>query len=112
MRHTLICIFAAALSLAVLTGCQGSNGGNMRRARLIANENIQLKKQLEEKDRQIEDLQQQIADLEAEREQTHEEFGKTTIATLQIVSDTENRNQELTVENEKLKQELENLKAR
>jgi len=112
MRHMTIVVLTALLGTLVLAGCRESDATQIRKARLVANENIQLKKQLAEKDAQIQDLKKQIEKIEAEKAQADEEFGFTTIKTLQMVAETEERNQALTEENEKLKEEIESLKAR
>ena len=112
MRYITIVLLTAVLGTLVLAGCQKSDAGQIRKARLIANENIQLKKQLAEKDAQIQDLKKQIEKIEAEKAKADEKFGSTTIKTLRMLAETEERNQALTEENEKLKEEIESLKAR
>ena len=111
MRQVTIVILIAALSILLLTGCQKSNASQVRRARLVVDENLQLKKQLEEKNQLIEDLGKQIEEKEAEMAKAEENFGTTTIQTLQMVADTEKRNQDLLLENAKLKEKLEKLKT-
>ncbi|MDH4202042.1 MAG: hypothetical protein OEV87_04045 [Phycisphaerae bacterium] len=112
MRHMTIVVLTAVLGTFLLTGCQKSDASQIRKARLVANENLQLKKQLAEKDAQIQDLKKQIEEIEAEKAKADEKFGSTTIKTLQMLAETEDRNQALTLENEKLKEEIESLKAR
>ena len=112
MRHTTIVLLTALLGTLLLAGCQKSDSSQIRKARLVANENLQLKRQLAEKDTQIEDLKKQIEKIEAEKAKADEEFGSTTIKTLQMVAETEKRNQALAEENEKLKKEIEQQKAR
>ncbi len=111
MRHFVVILFISVLGVLLMSGCQESESTQIRRARLIANENIQLKKQLKEKDQQIEELKKQIEELIAKSEKEQEQFGNTTLQTLQMLGETENRNQALTLENEKLKEELEKLKG-
>ena len=111
MRQFTIVLFVSLLGVLLLAGCQESESTQIRRARVVANENLQLKQDLKEKDQQIEELKKQIEEIEAKNAKEHEKFGNTTIKTLQMLSQTENRNQALTLENEKLKEELEKLKA-
>ena len=111
MRHIVIVLAIAVLGVSTLSGCQESESNQIRRARLVANENMKLKKQLAEKDRQIEELNKQIEKIEAERAKDHDEFGEATIKTLQMVADSETENQALREEVEKLKEELKKLKA-
>ena len=111
MRQITIVIVISVLGILLLTGCQESEASQIRRARVIASENMQLKQDLEEKDKQIEELKKQIEDMNIENAETHEEFGKMTTATLQILVDTETLNQALKLENERLKKEIEKLKT-
>ena len=111
MKQITVVMVIAAMGLLWLTGCQKSGNTQIRRARLVANENIQLKKQLQDKDKQIEDLKKEIEEVQAKNAKEHEEFGNTTLKTLQMLADIENNNQALTLENEKLKEELEKLKS-
>lgn len=110
MKQAMFFLLLASISLFVLTGCQESEANQIRRARVIANENIQLKKQLAEKDQHIAELNKQIEELNAEIAEKDETFGNTTLRTLQMVSESEKQNQELMLENKKLKAELEKLK--
>jgi predicted metal-binding transcription factor (methanogenesis marker protein 9) len=112
MKRMAIVLLTAAFGTLLWAGCQKSDASQIRKARVVANENLQLKKQLAEKDTPIQDLKKQIKEIEAEKAKADEEFGSTTIKTLQMVSETEDRNQALTLENEKLKEEPEKLKAR
>ena len=56
MRHITLVIVISVLSVLFLTGCQESDSSQIRRARLVANENLQLQENLKEKDQQIEEL--------------------------------------------------------
>ncbi|MEN8127785.1 MAG: hypothetical protein ABFR90_08265 [Planctomycetota bacterium] len=110
MRHVAIVIAIMALGLPALSGCQKSDASQIRRARIVANENLQLEKQLEEKDRQIEELTNQIESLEAEKAEVIEQSGEASIKTLRMLLDSENRAEGLVIENRKLQEELEKLK--
>ena len=111
MRQFAIVLLVSVLAVVLLSGCQESDARQIRRARVIGNENLQLKQDLKEKDQQIEELKKQIEEIEADRAKENEKFGNMTIKTLQMLSETENRNQALTLENKKLKEELEKSKA-
>ena len=111
MRQIVIALFILLLSLPLLTGCQESRSGQIRRARLIADENLELKKELKQKDEQIADLKKQIEQIEAKIAEERKKFGDMTLKTLQILAESEKKNQALTAENQKLKEELEKLKA-
>ena len=111
MKHITVITFVAALSILFLAGCQESEAGQTRRARLIANENLQLQEQLTEKNNEIKDLKKLIEEMEAEKAKTHEEFGETITNVMQIATEVEKQNEILLVENEKLKEELKKLKT-
>ncbi|MHC5118347.1 MAG: hypothetical protein ACYSQY_15040 [Planctomycetota bacterium] len=64
MKQLTIVLFISALATLLLTGCQESDSSQIRRARLIATENMQLKQDLEDRDQQIEELKAQIEALE------------------------------------------------
>ena len=111
MRHIAIVIGITVLGLWALSGCQESDASQIRRARLVANENIQLKKQLEEKDQQIEKLKKQILEIEEKTAKSVEQAGNTSIKSMRLLLESEKNNEALILENQKLKEELEKLKA-
>ena len=94
-------------------GCQEaeSDAALVRRARLVANENITLKKQLDEKDQQIARLEQQIEKLEQEKHKITKDTGEATLRMLQITAEAEQRATFLREENERLKQKLQELQS-
>ena len=113
MRRILTATVVFLTITALLGGCGGSVGSEsaqIRRARMVGNENLKLNKQIDEKDRQIKKLEEKIAGLETEKEKIQQKCGDANSMVLQMVSDSEKRNQELTVENQTLKEELEKLK--
>ena len=96
--------------MALLSGCSGSatsESAQISRARMVGNENLKLKKQLADKDLQIKDLKKKNSDLEAEKAKIIQDSGDTNIKVMRIVAETEKRNQELTAENQTLKEQLE-----
>lgn len=110
MRQITVLTVMIAMAAILLAGCQESESNMIRKARLVGSENIQLKKQLAEKDKEIQGLKDEIARLEKEKAREHEEFGNTTIKTLQIMAETQAQYDILAAENKKLKEELEKLK--
>ncbi len=111
MKQFAIVIVVSVLSVLLLTGCQESDAHQIRKARVIGNENLQLKKQLEEKDQQIEELTTQIEALEVEKAKVIEQSGETSIKTLRMLLESEKRAEAIVIENRKLEEELEKLKA-
>jgi hypothetical protein len=114
MNRIMIALMAACIVLVSLTGCQESEGSDtalIQRARLVGNENLQLKKQLEEKDQLIAQLKENIEQLEIDKAEAARKAGDANFRIMQIVAETEKRNEALTQENEKLKNQLEELKS-
>lgn len=111
MRPITIVIFISALAPLLLTGCQESDSSQIRRARLIATENMQLKQDLEDRDQQIEELKAQIEALELENANVIEQSGEASIKTLRMLLESEKRAEAIVIENRKLEEELERLKA-
>ena len=111
MKQFAIVIVVSVLCVLLLTGCQESDAHQIRKARVIGNENLQLKKQLEEKDQQIEELTTQIEALEVEKAKVIEQSGETSIKTLRMLLESEKRAEAIVIENRKLEEELEKLKA-
>ena len=114
MNRIMIALMAACIVLVSLTGCQESEGSDtalIQRARLVGNENLQLKKQLEEKDQLIAQLKENIEQLEIDKAEAARKAGDANFRIMQIVAETEKRNDALRQENEKLKNQLEELKS-
>ena len=84
MRQFTAILFISVLGLLLLAGCQESDSSQIRRARLIATENMQLKQDLEEKDQKIEELKAQIETLEVENAKVIEQSGEASIKTLRL----------------------------
>ncbi|MHC5103532.1 MAG: hypothetical protein ACYSOQ_08960 [Planctomycetota bacterium] len=111
MRPLTIVLFISALATLLLTGCQESDSSQIRRARLIATENMQLKQDLEDRDQQIEELKAQIEALELENANVIEQSGEASIKTLRMLLESEKRAEAIVIENRKLEEELGRLKA-
>lgn len=92
-----------------LFGCQESDSDIIKRAKLVGNENIQLKQQLAQKDKEIQSLKDKITQLDADIEKLNMEFGESTIKTLTMVAETTKRNEALATEIKQLKEQLKQL---
>ncbi len=97
-----ICIFTC--------GCEESNLSN-RRARLVGNENLKLKKQLKLCDEEIEKQKDLLAQCQKEKAEIDKQAGDTGIKLLKILGDTSKKVDELTEENQKLKETIKELEA-
>ena len=111
MKRTILMSLIACIAVPMLTGCQESDSSMVQRARLVGNENLKLKKEIEEKDARITQLQKQIEDLKAENAKAMEESGNANFKLVQMFADSEKANEKLTQENKELKEQLQKLKA-
>ena len=111
MKRTLATLLLVGIPVVLLASCHESESNMIQRARIVANENMKLKDQLEEKDKQIAKLQEQIEQIKAERDKINQQAGDTNIRVMQIVAETEKKNEALSKENEALKEEIAKLKA-
>ena len=102
--------FCAVLSL-FLAGCQESNQSEIRRAKLVGNENIQLKKQLELKDKQIQELKELIAKCENEKVLAIDEAGNANLKALKMLAEISKEKDTLLEENLKLKAQIKELQS-
>ena len=99
-----------------LAGCQEANTTSdtteeVRRHRLIATENIQLKEQLAQKDAKIADLTDEIAKCEQEKQALQKRADQELQESIEgILGSVMDKNAELQKENDKLKGEIEQLK--
>ena len=107
MNRKTILPLTLCLVLFGLGGCQESDSRLVQRARLVGTENLKLKEQIEEKNEQIAALKEKIETIQAENAKALEEAGQANIRILQIVAETEKRNQALQQENETLRKQLE-----
>ena len=111
MRQTAIVLFVSVLGILLLAGCQESDANQIRRARVVGNENLQLKQDMKEKDQQIEDLKKEIEKIETESADAVERAGEMSIKSMRLLLESEKRAEGLLIENRKLEEELEKLKA-
>jgi len=99
-----------------LTGCQEASSESsdttlIQRARLVGNENLKLKQELEQKNEKITQLEAQIEQINAENEQASIESGETNLRIMLLMAEAQKNNESLLQENEKLKAEIEKLKG-
>ena len=90
MRQILTVTAVFLTIIAILGGCGGSSGSDsaqIGRARMVGNENLKLKKQLDEKDLEIKDLEQKIADMEAENAKAMQDCGDANLKIMQLMAE-------------------------
>lgn len=68
-------------------GCQESGSRVDRRAQLVGQENLQLKKQIQDKDREIERLKQEIQSLQEKAQKDEDLHGQTYTKMMDIIAD-------------------------
>lgn len=79
--------FWAILGCLLAGSCRNNPQGVDRRAQLVGQENLQLKKQIQEKDREIERLKGEIQKLQKQSEQEAELQGQTYTKLMEIMAD-------------------------
>ncbi|MEJ5259873.1 MAG: hypothetical protein WHS88_06770 [Anaerohalosphaeraceae bacterium] len=84
--HIRVCCAVLAVLIAG-AGCQESGQKTDRRAQLVGQENLQLKKQIQEKEREIERLKKEIEALQEKAQKDEELHGQTYAKMLEIVAD-------------------------
>ncbi len=70
-----------------MVGCQENRRSTDRRAQLVGQENLQLKKQIQEKDREIERLKKEIQSLHEQAEKDSQLQGQTYTKLMEIIND-------------------------
>ncbi len=85
----LTALIAAGLFLC---GCQESTSSDqIRRAQIIANQNITLTKQVKEKDAQIADLNEQLQKAKEENEELRAQHGDIYVKLMQMLSECQTK---------------------
>lgn len=93
----------------VAGGCQSSQQVNSRKARLLADENRRLKRELAEYDRVIEEKDKLLAQAEQEKTVQDEQTSQSVSWLLDMVTDFEKKNTTLAEENDRLKTQIQEL---
>ena len=105
-RTILLLTLASVFSMTMLlTGCGEENlTAQQRKAKLLANDNLQLKKQLKDKDKEIKAQMDLVKDCKKENARAQEVSGDTMGKMLKIVAETNIELEKLKAENAALKQ--------
>ena len=108
----LLTVLAGAMLL--FSGCEEQELGSRRRTRLIGDENLRLKKQLELRDREIQKLEEVIAEYEKEeqkRADTEANTGNLTLKLFKDVAAASKEKEKLAAENLQLKTRIAELES-
>ena len=107
----LLLILALALALCTMAGCK-EESLTLKKAKLVGNENIRLKKELEAKDNEIQKQKDLLADKDAEIARVTEEAGNATLKVMQHLAENSQKIEQLTTENQALKEKIKQLEAK
>jgi len=105
----LLSIFAIII---LTSGCQENSTGNNKKARLVGNQNLELRKQLAA---EIKKHQAALADCDARVEKqilANQQLGDSTLNILKDFANISKKNDELTLENQQLKEKIKQLELK
>jgi hypothetical protein len=92
IRINSIGLTAVMAAVFFLCGCQESNSSDqIRRAQIIANQNITLTKQVKEKDAQIADLNEQLQKAKEQNEAIQAQHGEIYLKLMQTLSECQTK---------------------
>ena len=111
MNQILKAFLCCSLFAVFLAGCEEASESEIRRAKLVGNENIQLKKQLELKDKEIQKFKDLVAKCEEDMALALQQSGEANLKVLKVLAETSKENDTLKEENLSLKAQIEELKA-
>lgn len=108
-----VLLFLGTATLISLSGCREESGNmSLRKARLVGNENIELKEQLKLRDKEIEHQKKLVVQCQTDRAKDQELSGDNTIKMLKHLSKSSIQVNALTAENAKLKEKIKELQAK
>jgi hypothetical protein len=108
-----VLLFLGTATVIGLSGCREESGNrSFRKARLVGNENIELKKQLKQRDKEIKRQKQLVAQYRANPTKDQELAANNLITMLQHLVESNNQIKALTAENTQLKEKIKELEAR
>ncbi len=108
-----VLLVLGAGAVITLSGCREESGDTtLRRARLVGNENIELKKEIKLRDKEIERQKQLAGQDRADWAKDKELSGDNMIKMLKHLSESSKQVITLTAENTQLKEKIKELEAR
>ena len=109
-------LFWAVLTVSILiSGCEESNLTSQRRARLVGDENLKLKKQLKLCNQEIQKQKDLVAEYEKKEQKEYDAQRKTSGLTLKLMknlTDSAKAFEKLTDENLQLKTRIQELESK
>ena len=117
MRKLIISTITVAIAtcLVFVTGCDEQQTIRDKQVRLVANQNLGLKKQLQEKDAEIERQKGLVVDCQTAKEEqnlAHERSAEGMINIMKSISQQATQIEQLTAENEQLKARIAELEGK
>jgi len=109
-------LFLVALILSTLiSGCEESNLTSQRRARLVGDENLKLKKQLKLCNQETQELKKILTEYEKEEQRKYDvqkKEGDLTFKLMNNLADSAEKTEKLTLENLQLKNKIQELESK
>jgi len=109
-------LFWAVLTVSILiSGCEESNLTSQRRARLVGDENLKLKKQLKSCNQETQELKEVLTAYEKEEQREYDaqkKAGDLTFKLMDNVADSAEKIEKLTDENLQLKTRIQELESK
>lgn len=104
MRKTNLLLMIMCFSIfgILFSGCRESDSTNDRQARLIGNQNLELKKKIEQQKNLLDKCQKENEDLRSK-------IDKTSLNFMKILTETHQENAKLKAENAELKEKVKQL---
>ena len=116
MKNITIALLIMALSLGILVSISGCGPNKdtsvVRKAKLVGDENIRLKNQIEAKDAEIQKQKDLLAEKDTEIAKVKQQSGDSSLKIMQHLVQGEKAVKELTAENEQLKAKIKQLEAK
>lgn len=108
-----VLLFLGAGAVITLSGCREESADTtLRRARLVGNENIELKKEIKLRDKEIERQKQLAEQCYAESAKDKELSGNNMLKLLKLLAESAKQVDALTAENTQLKEKIKELEAK
>ena len=111
-KVTTVLLLSTFSIIILVSGCLENSTPNIKKARLVGNRNLELRKQL---DAEAKKHQAALAECEARVEKqilVNQQFGSNTLNMLMGSSDCSDKIEKLTIENQQLKEKIRQLELK
>ena len=108
-----VLLVLGAGTVITLSGCREESGDtSLRRARLVGNENIELKEEIKMRDKEIQRQKQLLEQCRADRTKDKEQSGNNTLKLLEQLAESGKQVGTLAAENAQLREKIKELTAK